>query len=88
MLKKIVISLSAVAFILGASTSFAASLSSTGIMNGETTKAEVTSKFGEPTSSSRDASGNEKYIYVKDGSRLDVSFKNDVVWNSRDDSAN
>ncbi len=77
MLKKIVISLSAVAFILGAGSSFAASLNNTHLMNGETTKAEVISLFGEPQDKS-----NDKFIYQEDSVRLDVSFKNDVVSSS------
>ncbi len=77
MLKKTVISLSAVAFILGAGTSFAASLNSTHLMNGQTTKAEVISLFGEPQDKS-----NDKFIYQEDSVRLDVSFKNDVVSSS------
>ena len=88
MLKKIVISLSAVAFILSAGSLFAASLSSVGIINGESSKADVVSLFGEPGITSKDQSGNEKYIYEQDGTRLDVTFKNDVVWDSHEDSAN
>ncbi len=83
MLKKIVISLSAVAFILGAGTSFAASLNSAYLLNGETTKAEVISMFGEPKDKS-----NEKFIYQKDSVRLDVSFKNDVVSSSHQNTDN
>ncbi len=88
MLKKIVISLSAVAFILGAGTSFAASLNSTHLMNGETTKSEVFSKFGEPTNMSKDLYGNEKVIYQEGADRLDVTFKNDVVWSSNESHDN
>ena len=77
MLKKTVISLSAVVFILVAGTSFAASLNSTHLMNGQTTKAEVISLFGEPQDKS-----NDKFIYQEDSVRLDVSFKNDVVSSS------
>jgi hypothetical protein len=88
MLKKIVISLSAVAFILGAGSSFAASLSSVGIINGETTKAEITSKFGEPMHIDKDTSNRDRYVYEKNQSRLQVSFENDVVWNSLSDSLN
>ncbi len=77
MLKKTIISLSAVAFILVAGTSFAASLNSTYLMNGQTTKAEVISMLGEPSDKS-----NDKFIYQEDSVRLDVSFKNDVVSSS------
>ena len=83
MLKKIVISLSAVAFILGAGTSFAASLNSAYLMNGNTTKAEVISLFGEPKDKS-----NEKFIYQEGSVRLDVNFKNDVVSSSHQNNDN
>ncbi len=83
MLKKIVISLSAVAFILVAGTSFAASLNSIGLMNGDTTKAEVISKLGEPTHKS-----NDKFIYQEGADRLDVNFNNDVVSSSNESHDN
>jgi hypothetical protein len=83
MLKKIVISLSAVAFILGAGTSFAASLNSTHLMNGQTTKAEVISLYGEPKDKS-----NDKFIYQEGSVRLDVAFKNDVVSSSHQNNDN
>ncbi len=83
MLKKIVISLSAVAFILGAGSSFAASLNSIHLMNGQTTKAEVISLFGEPTDKS-----NEKFIYQEGADRLDVNFKDDVVSSSNESHDN
>jgi hypothetical protein len=66
----------------------AARLNSMYLTNGKTTKAEVVRLFGEPGDISRDQSGNEKYIYEKNGTRLDVTFKNDVVWSSHEDSAN
>ena len=80
MLKKIVISLSAVMFLLGAGSSFAASINSTHLMNGETTKAEVISMYGEPVEMDKTVYGDEKLIYVKDSVRLDLTFKNDVLW--------
>jgi hypothetical protein len=83
MLKKTVISLSAVAFILVAGTSFATSLNSTHLMNGKTTKAEVISMLGEPNDKS-----NDKFIYQEDSVRLDVSFKNDVVSSSHQNNDN
>ncbi len=88
MLKKIVISLSAVAFILGAGSSFAASLSTTYLMNGETTKSEVISRFGEPTLMDKDIYGNDKAIYQDGADRLDVTFKDDVVWSSHESHDN
>ncbi len=88
MLKRIIISLTAVMFLLGAGSSFAASLSSTRIMNGETSRADVESLFGEPIHSGKDVSGKEKISYEKDGTTLDVTFKNGVVWYSREDSVN
>lgn len=88
MLKKIVISLSAIAFILGAGTSFAARLNTAYLMNGETTKADVISKFGEPAHMDKDIYGNEKFIYEEDAVRLDVTFKNDVVWSSHQNTDN
>ena len=88
MLKKIVLSLSAVVFLFVAGTSFAADLNSAYIMNGKTSKAEILSLFGEPGDISKDGAGRDKYIYVRDGSRLDVTFNGDVVWDSQDDSAN
>jgi hypothetical protein len=88
MLKKIVISLSAVAFLLGAGTSFAASLSNSYLMNGETTKAKVTSLYGEPAHIDKDTSNRDRYIFEKDGIRLEVSFENDVVWSSHNEHQN
>ena len=88
MLKKIVISLSAVAFILGAGSSFAASLNSAYLMNGETTKAKAISLFGEPVHIDKDTSNRDRYIFEKKGTRLEVSFENDVVWSSHSDSVN
>ncbi len=88
MLKKIVISLSAVMFLLGAGSSFAASLNSTHLMNGETTKAEVISRFGEPAHMDKDIYGNEKVIYQRGADRLDVTFKNDIVWSSNESHDN
>ncbi len=88
MLKKIVISLSAVAFLLGAGTSFAASLSSAYLMNGETTKTEVISLFGEPAHIDKDTSNRDRYIFEKNGTRLEVSFENDVMWSNHSDSVN
>ncbi len=83
MLKKTVISLSAVAFILVAGTSFAASLNSTHLMNGQTTKAEVISMLGEPQDKS-----NDKFIYQEGADRLDVRFNNDVVSSSNESHDN
>ncbi len=83
MLKKIVISLSAVAFILGAGSSFAASLNSIHLMNGQTTTAEVISFYGEPQDNS-----NDKFIYHEGSVRLDVSFNNDVVSSSHRNNDN
>jgi hypothetical protein len=88
MLKKIVISLSVVAFILGAGSSFAASLNSAYLMNGQTTKAEVTSLYGEPIHIDKDTSNRDRYIFEKNGTRLEVSFENDAVWSSHSDSVN
>ena len=88
MLKKIVISLSAVAFILGAGTSFAASLDNIYLMNGDTTKTKVISLFGEPVHIDKDTSNRDRYVFEKNGTRLEVSFENDVVWSSHSDSVN
>ena len=88
MLKKIVISLSAVAFILGAGTSFAARLNSAHLLYGNTTKEEVISKFGEPAHMDKDIYGNEKFIFQEDSVRLDVSFNNDVVSSSHQNNDN
>ncbi len=88
MLKKIVISLSAVAFILGAGSSFAASLNSAYLMNGETSKAKVIGLFGEPIHIDKDTSNRDRYVFEKNGTRLEVSFENDVVWSSHSDSVN
>ena len=88
MLKKIVISRSAFAFILGAGTSFAASLNSTHLMNGQTTKAEVTSLYGEPIHIDKDTSNRDRYIFEKNGTRLEISFENDVMWSNHRDSVN
>ncbi len=66
----------------------AASLSSIYLKNGKTTKAEVVSLFGEPMHIDKDTSGKDRYIFEERGSRLEVSFKNDVVWSSRLDSVN
>ncbi len=82
MLKRMVLSLTAVMFLLGAGTSFAASLSSTYLMNGETTKAEVIRLYGEPMHIDKDTSNRDRYIFEKDGIALEVSFDNDVVWSS------
>ncbi len=86
MLKRMILSLTAVMFLLGAGTSFAASLSSMRLFNGHTTKSDVVSLFGEPENISKDQSGREKYIYDRNGSRLDVTFDNDVVWDNHQDS--
>ncbi len=88
MLKRIVLSLTTVMFLLGAGSSFAASLSNTYLMNGATTKADVISKFGEPVHMDKDIYGNEKFIYEEDAVRLDVTFKNDVVWSSHQNTDN
>ena len=88
MLKRIIMSLTAVMFVLGAGSSFAASLSTVGILNGETTKAEVMSLHGEPMHIDKDTSNRDRYIYEKNESRLQVTFENDVVWNSLSDSLN
>ncbi len=81
MLKRIVLSLTAVMFLLGAGTSFAASLNnSIFIENGETTKADVVSMFGEPDLISKDMAGRDKYIYDRKGATLYITFENDVVW--------
>jgi hypothetical protein len=86
MLKRIVISLSAVMFLLGAGTSFAAKINSLYLINGETSKAKVLSLFGEPEHITKDQSNREKFVYERDGARLEVTFDKDVVWHSRDDS--
>ncbi len=82
MLKRIILSLTAVMFLLGAGTSFAASLNSAYLMNGETTKAKVISLYGEPMHIDKDTSNRDRYIFDKNGIRLEVSFENDVVWSS------
>ena len=88
MLKKIVISLSAVMFLLGAGSSFAASLDNIYLMNGETTKEKVISLFGDPMQIDKDTTNRDRYIFEKKGTRLEVSFENDVVWSSHTDSVN
>ncbi len=80
MLKRIIISLAAVMFLFGAGTSFAASLNAASLMSGETTKAEVISMFGEPVEIDKTVYGDEKLIFVEDSVRLDVIFKNGVIW--------
>lgn len=88
MLKRIIISLTAVMFLLGAGSSFAASLSNSYLMNGETTKAKVISLYGEPMHIDKDTSNRDRYIFEKDGIRLEVSFENDVVWSSHNEHQN
>jgi hypothetical protein len=88
MLKRTMISLTAVMFLLGAGSSFAASLSTSYLMNGETTKAKVTSLYGEPMHIDKDTSNRDRYIFEKNGTRLEISFENDVVWSSHSDSVN
>ena len=85
MLKKIIMSLSAVMFLLGTGTAFAVDANSVHITNGKTTKAEVLELFGEPKEMSTNLYGKEVYRYM-DRSRLDITFDNDVVWSSIDDS--
>ena len=88
MLKRMIISLTAVMFLLGVGSSFAASFSSMHLVRGETTKAKVISLFGEPTHIDKDTSNRDRYIYEKNGSRLHVSFEKEVLWNSFSDSLN
>ena len=88
MLKRIIISLTAVMFFLGAGSSFAVSLDNIYLMNGETTKGKVISLFGDPMQIDKDTSNRDRYIFEKNGTRLEVSFENDVVWSSHSDSIN
>jgi hypothetical protein len=88
MSKRMILSLTAVMFLLGAGSSYAASLSSSYLMNGATSKAKVISRFGEPIHIDKDTSGRDRYIFEKNGTRLEVSFENNVVWSSHRDSVN
>jgi hypothetical protein len=89
MLKRIIMSLTAVMFLLGAGSSFAVTLNSAGLMYGETSKENVISLYGWPMYMDKDTSGMDRYIYEKDGIRLEVSFdENDVVWSSQEEHLN
>ena len=66
----------------------ASSLSTMYLKNGKTTKEEVLSLFGEPMHIDKDTSNRDRYIFEKNNTRLEVSFKNGVVWSSRIDSVN
>jgi hypothetical protein len=82
MLKRIIMSLTAVMFLLGAGSSFAFTLNSAGLWYGVTTKENVISLYGKPMHVDKVASGMDKYIYEKDGIRLEISLFNDIVWTS------
>ena len=70
MLKRIIMSLTAVIFILGAGSSFAVTLNSAGLWPGVTTKENVISLYGEPMHMDEDAFGLDRYSYEKDGISL------------------
>lgn len=89
MLKRIIMSLTAVMFLLGAGSSFAVSLNPAVLWYGMTTKENVMTLYGDPMHADKDRIGRDRFIYEKEGIRLEVLFdENDVVWSSYSDLVN
>ncbi len=89
MLKRIIMSLTAVMFLLGAGSSFAVSLNPALLWYGVTTKGNVITLYGDPMRVEKDRIGRDRFIYEKGGIRLEVLFdENNVVWGTNSDLVN